>query len=172
MSVHEVNTRTHFPDGLLKSKRHGVLRDERLEYHRLSKDHLYWALPVDGENISYMQGHFIAELGFPISRFAWKPHVDETKKLDYYIDIVNLVEHSDSSWHYRDLYFDIALYEGQRADILDTDEYLAACEAGYLDAEEASFAVEKLHDVLNLLAKHAYSLEAILRSRNISLEWV
>ena len=172
VTVHEVNTRTHFKDGTLLSKRGGVLREEKLEHHHLSAERLFWALPVNGKNISYMQGHFFLELGFPVTKFRWRPHVSQEERCDYYIDIVTLEEHSVGHWHYRDLYLDVMVYEGRRADVLDTDEYLAAVAAGYLNQAEAAHALGTLHNLLNELASHGYSLGKLLKSRNIKLEWV
>ena len=170
--IHDVNTRTFFPQtGMLRSQRAGRLREERAEHMVVARSSLFWAWPIDGENINYMQAHVVPELELQIVKFGWKPHVAPWDKIDYYIDIITL-ETSAERWHLRDLYLDVTVVEGQRSSVLDTDEYLAALAAGYLTPQEAAFALTRTHDLLNALAGHGYSMEAYLGAQSVTLEWM
>ena len=171
--MHEVNTRTFFPlEQTLHSQRVGKLRQEKPEHFRLDDISLFWALPVDGTNIKSMQAHVLPAVELQVVKFGWKEHMPEQDKIDYYIDIVSITERSPERWHVRDLYLDVTVLEGKRAEVLDTDEYLAAVQAGFLTQQEAAFALTKTHELLNVLAKHGYSLEAYLNAQGIQLKWL
>lgn len=171
--VHDVNTRTLYPlEKTFEVYRVGEARQEKPEHFHLDATSLFWALPVNGRNINYMQAHILPEPNLQIAKFGWKPHVKEKDKIDYYIDVVNITEHSDKRWHVRDLYLDVTVLESKRAEVLDTDEYLAAIEAGYLSQEEAALALTSLHSLMNVLATHDYSLVSYLQEQTIALDWV
>ena len=171
--IHEVNTHTVLPaEGVMHSQRAGKQRSEHLEHFQLDGTSLFFAFPVDGTAINYNQVHVLPGLGFQVSRFGWQAHVLEKDKIDYYIDIVEIAEHSADRWHVRDFYLDITVVEGERAEVLDTDEYLAAVQAGFLTQQEAAFALTKTHELVNALATHDYSLETYLSAQGIRLEWL
>lgn len=171
--IHDVNTRTLFPrEKTFEVYRVGETSQETPEHFTVNETSLFWGLPLDGTNINYMQAHVLPDPGFQVAKFGWKPRVPDKYKIDYYVDIVNITEHSEERWHVRDLYLDIVIIEGKYAEVLDTDEYLAAIGAGYLSQDEAALALTSLHNLLNILAEHGYSLEAYLASQNIKLEWV
>jgi len=171
--IHDVNTRTLYPlEKRVEVYRVGETSQNTPEHFRLDSTSLFWGIATDGKNINYMQAHILPVPGIQVVKFAWKAHFPDEDKIDYYIDIVNITEHSDKRWHVRDLYLDVIIIEGERAEVLDTDEYLAAIEAGFLGQEEAAFALTSLHELMNALAKHGYSLEAYLASHNIHLDWV
>ena len=171
--IHEVNTRTFFPlERTLHRRWVGKTSRETPEHFRLDETSLFFALPVDGVAIDYLQAHVLPGIGFQVSKFNWRPHVSEGDKIDYYIDIVEITEHSSERWHVRDFYLDIVVVEGKHAEVLDTDEYLAAVQAGFLTHKEAAFALTKTHALLNALAKHGYSLEAYLNAQGTTLTWL
>lgn len=170
--IHEVNTRSFLTEeGILKTKRYGKHSERKLEHCLVHKKGLFWGLAVEGLNINYMQGHILPELGIQVARFGWKAHIIPSDELDYYVDIIHLTEYGNGFWHYRDLYLDVAVFEAKTAEILDTDEYLAAIQADFFKKDEASLALEKTHELMNDLAKFSYSLEAYLEANDIVLEW-
>ena len=170
--MHAVNTRTFFlAEQSVRSQRLGTVREERLEHFRLNDTSLFWGLPVDGTNITYIQAHVLPTLNIQVIKFGWKDDVQEYDKVDYYIDIISISERSPERWHVRDLYLDLVVLEGERCEILDTDEYLAAIAEGHLDKEEAEHALTVTHATLNVLSKHGNSLEAYLATQNIHLSW-
>ncbi|MCA9839007.1 MAG: hypothetical protein KC422_18975, partial [Trueperaceae bacterium] len=105
-------------------------------------------------------------------RFQWQTTALAAQyPYDYYLDTIRVVETADP-WIVRDLYLDILVYEGKRAEVVDTDDYLAAQSEGHFEAGEADFALNATHDTLNALANHGYSLRMWLESRNINLTWL
>lgn len=171
--IHDVNTRSFFPtEGMVRSQRYGEVSQEKLRHFQLDSQSLFWATAVDGEAINHIQAHVLPSLGFQVAKFGWKPHIKASEKVDYYIDIINLTEHSKSHWHYRDLYLDLVIVEGERCEVLDTDEFLAAIKAGYLEQDEIALALNSLHTLINKLAEHNYQLESYLEHNKIHLQWI
>ena len=124
-----------------------------------------------GQNpkLSRNESHVLPELGIKVSRHTyWRGRSPED--FDYYVDVARISERG-GRWVVRDLYLDVLVYEGVRAEIVDTDEYLAAIEEGHLNADEAAFALTTAHALLNGLAKYGYSLEAYLQAEGVTLAW-
>lgn len=115
------------------------------------------------------EGHVLPELGISVSRFAYRREAF-WKGFDYYVDIVRVAGIGEC-WVVRDLYLDVLVFDGVRAEILDTDEYLAAVQEGHLEAGEAASALEAAHAFVNNLARHGYDLEAYLHSEGVTLTW-
>lgn len=114
------------------------------------------------------ESHVLPKLGIEISRFGYREAYRPENPFDYYIDIVQVPEQGEC-WTVRDLYLDVLVFDGERAEILDTDEYLAALQEGHLATDEA--ALESAHALLNNLATFGYSLEAYLHSEGVTLTW-
>lgn len=143
----------------------------RLLYHKATSRTLcYYVELYDNPEVSSVQGQVLPDLGVQVARFDYlepkRPHAN----FDYYVDIVRVVEQGER-WVVRDLYLDVIVFEGVRAVILDTDEYLAAITEGHLGAEEATYALNTAHTLLNGLANHGYSLQAWLGAQGVSLTW-
>ena len=119
--------------------------------------------------LAAIEAHVLPNLGIRVSRFKRRREhaVDD---YDYYVDIVNVVERGER-WVVRDLYLDVLVFEGEQAKILDTDEYLAAITEGHLEADEAAYALETAHTLLNKLAQHEYNLEMYLQTEGVTLTW-
>ncbi len=119
--------------------------------------------------LCYRESHVLPELGLEVSRFShWREAF--WGGFDYYVDIARVAERGER-WVVRDLYLDVLVYEGKRAEILDTDEYLEAVQEGHLKAEEAAYALDTAHKLLNGLAHHGYSLETYLQAEGVTLTW-
>ena len=154
----------------LRHKIEGVEISQLVYYNVGSNELAYIAEYDDHPESLAMRGQVLPNLGVQVVRFEYRkpkrPHVN----FDYYVDMVRVAEQGDR-WVVRDLYLDVLVFTGKRAEILDTDEYLAAIEEGHLDAEEAAYALETAHSLLNGLAEHGYSLEAYLQTEGVTLAW-
>ncbi|CAN5593615.1 DUF402 domain-containing protein [soil metagenome] len=139
-----------------------------VDAYTLTPHGLYFRIYSDQGSWRMMQAHVLPELHLQIVRFDWRNGI--SCDYDYYLDIVRVVE-QDSRWVVRDLYLDVIVYEGCKATVLDTDEYLAALREGHLEPDEAEHALTVTHDTLNALAEHSYALEPYLASRGITLTW-
>ena len=117
-----------------------------------------------------MRGQVLPDLGLQVVQFEYRKPKLPHASFDYYVDIARVSERGEH-WVVRDLYLDVLVFEGERAKILDTDEYLAAVQEGHLDAKEAAYALTAAHQLLNGLAKHAYSLEVYLQAEGVTLAW-
>ncbi len=115
------------------------------------------------------ESHVLPRLGVEVSRFEYRRR-RTPDDFDYYIDIVRVTEQGER-WTVRDLYLDVLVYNGEKAKILDTDEYLAAIAEGHLEADEAAYALETAHTLLNKLAQHGYNLENYLQTEGVTLTW-
>lgn len=143
-----------------------------LEYAEANPSQLTYGLRLDEgyhPKIGYRESHVLPGLGLEISRFGYRNQA-EWEGFDYYVDIISVPEQGER-WTVRDLYLDVLVFEGERAKILDTDEYLAALQEGHLGADEAAYALETAHALLNNLATFGYSLEAYLHSEGVTLTW-
>ncbi len=143
----------------------------RLVYTEVSGGRLAYDLELgEGEHplLSRIQGHVLPAHGLKVVRFTRRrPERDD---FDYYVDIVRVVDQGER-WVVRDLYLDVLVFDGIRARVLDTDEYLEAMAEGHMDDSEAAYALLKLHDFLGGLARHGYRLAQFLESQGVSLSW-
>jgi uncharacterized protein len=115
-------------------------------------------------------------LGLRVMRWMPRPGVEDLE--DYYIDVAAItVDDADTdtdtgAWRMVDHYLDILVWTGQRAEVLDHDEFVAAIRAGHLDAETAERALATSFGVVEGLAGHGYDLERWLRTAyGIELFW-
>lgn len=146
---------------------------EGLEYaHETAAGLTYCALfnEARGPKLWCRESHVLPKLGIEISRLGYREAYRPSKPFDYYLDIVQVPEQGER-WTVRDLYLDVLVFDGERAEILDTDEYLAALQEGHMDAREAACALETTHNLLNGLARHGYNLEAYLQAEGVTLTW-
>ena len=116
------------------------------------------------------ESHVLPRLGIEVSRFGYRNTYQPENPFDYYIDVARVSEQGER-WTVRDLYLDVLVFEGERAEILDTDEYLAAITEGQLEADEAAYALEAAHTLVNKLAQHGYNLENYLQTEGVTLTW-
>ncbi|MBB6097048.1 hypothetical protein HNR42_000462 [Deinobacterium chartae] len=163
--MHAIKTERHETSAYRHHTNTGV---RRVEEYRVHNAGLFVARPFeDHPNIRYWQAHLLPEQGLVVCRYT--PH-EGRWWCDYYIDIARIHREGDT-WAVRDLYLDVAVFEGRAAQILDTDEFRAACCGGLLPPEEAMWAVETAHGLINGLACHSYRLEAWLAERGLHLSW-
>lgn len=142
-----------------------------LSYYEATPGSLAYKVELgDHPEVSAIRGQVLLGLGIQVVRFEYREPKRPHANFDYYVDVVRVVEQG-KRWVVRDLYLDVLVFEGMRAKILDTDEYLTATREGHLDAEEAVYALETAHRLLNGLAQHGYSLESYLQTEGVTLTW-
>lgn len=160
----------------VKVERHDTVRREHhtntgtrpVETYAEHPHGLYVARPfVAHPRIRYWEAHLLPELGVQLCRYEL--HGDR-RDFDYYMDVACITRHGDV-WSVRDLYLDLIVWNGVRAEILDTDELLAARRAGLVGEDESLLAVEQAHAILNRLAQHHYRVEDWLQAEGIHLTW-
>ena len=136
----------------------------RLVHHNIGANELVYVAEYDDHPESLaMRGQVLPDLGLQVVRFEYRKPKRTHANFDYYVDVVRVSERG-KRWVVRDLYLDILVFEGKRAEIIDTDEYLAAVQENHLGAEEAAYALNTAHTLLNGLAQCGYSLRTWLKS--------
>jgi len=160
----------------VKVERHDTARREHhtntgvraVEEYRQHEHGLFVARPfVAHPRIRYWEAHLLPALGVQLCRYTLHGH---RRDFDYYMDVAHITEH-DGIWTVRDLYLDLIIHDGARAEILDTDELLAARRAHLVAEDEALGAIERAHTILNDLARHAYCVNDWLERQGVHLTW-
>ncbi len=154
------------------AKSRGAITTGELESVYAVNDCLSYSVLFDEQQHPQLrgrEGYVLSKLGVQVSRFEYR-RARTPDDFDYYIDIVRVSEQGEH-WTVRDLYLDVLVFDGERAEILDTDEYLAALQEGHLGADEAAYALGAAHALLNNLATFGYRLEAYLYSEGVTLTW-
>lgn len=116
--------------------------------------------------IRHWQAHLIPALNLVVCRYDFHGR----REHDYYLDVADISRQGDV-WQVRDLYLDLIVHDGLMAEIADTDELLAAREAGYLTEAEMHRAVAIAHTALSGLGRARYVLPDWLARRNMHLHW-
>jgi predicted RNA-binding protein associated with RNAse of E/G family len=143
--------------------------EREVEEYRVEPFGLYVARPTPGrESFHYVESWLLPELGLRVTDFWFSPGHELDQ--DFYLDVVR-AEVDGDSWRSVDLYLDIVLRTGQRLDVLDTDELLAASDTGLLSGAEACRALEITYATVEGLAAHGYDLARWLSTKGIELSW-
>ncbi|MDL2345746.1 DUF402 domain-containing protein [Deinococcus sp. MIMF12] len=121
---------------------------------------------VNHPRIRHWQAHLLPDLGLVVCRYDFHG----PREHDYYLDIAT-VTRGGEVWSVCDHYLDLLVHDGIAAEIVDTDELLAAHRAGYVTAETCMGAVTAAHGVLSGLARARYDLHAWLGTHGVALEW-
>ena len=88
---------------------------------------------------------------------SWIPRPGVTGIEDYYIDIAAITV-TGRRFHMTDYYLDIQVWEGERAQVIDEDEFIAAVAAGHLNHDQATQAMSDAFRALDGIARHGYRL--------------
>ena len=135
--------------------------------YRETEAGLYVARDFVGHpRIRHWQAHLLPALNLVVCHYAFHGH----REHDFYIDVAQ-ISREGAVWTVRDLYLDIVLHDGLGAEIADTDELLAAWEAGFLTSEDLQLAIEVAHHTMSELARSRYSLNQWLTEQALPLEW-
>ena len=116
--------------------------------------------------IRHWQAHLIPALNVVVCRYEFHGR----REHDYHLDIAQISREGEV-WTVRDLYLDILLHDGLMAEIVDTDELLAAHDHGLIDGREMHCAVTVAHATLAALARARYSLRDWQAGQGLELEW-
>jgi len=140
-----------------------------VEEYRVEPFGLYLARPAPGRaQFHYLESWVLPALGLRLTDY-WFCSGHERDQ-DFYLDVVS-VQRDGSIWRTTDWYLDLVVREGDRVDVLDTDELLAAATAGLLTPREAEHALRITYDTVNGLAAHDYRVDRWLATRDIHLTW-
>ncbi|PYE56498.1 DUF402 domain-containing protein [Deinococcus yavapaiensis] len=160
----------------VKVERHDTARSEHhtntgvrpVHVYREHHHGLFVARPFLGHpKIAYWQAHLLPELGIQLCRYELH---GGRREFDYYMDVA-VIRRDGETWSVRDLYLDLTVWNGKRAQVLDTSELCAARLEGLVDEREALWAVERAHTILNELGQHDYHVDTWLDAQGIRLEW-
>ncbi|ALW89511.1 DUF402 domain-containing protein [Deinococcus actinosclerus] len=162
--AHPVKVERHDVPGRQHSTNTGVRPVHT--YHRTPHG-LYVARTFAGHpRIRHWQAHLLPGLNLVACRYDFHGR----REHDYYLDVATITDSGDV-WEVRDLYLDLIVHDGLMAEIVDTDELLAARGAGFIGEAEALRAVQMAHDTLSGLAHARYSLNDWLATRGVRLHW-
>ncbi|MCO1579886.1 MULTISPECIES: DUF402 domain-containing protein [unclassified Crossiella] len=141
----------------------------RVEEYRVEPFGLYLARPVvDHPKMTYLQSWLLPELGLRVSNWTFRP--ERVRRHYLYLDIVD-VERGPGVWRSVDHYLDIVVYPGERLEVLDTDELLAAVNAGLINTPTAERALQTVHHSVEGITRYDYLTEKWLAAEGISLTW-
>lgn len=144
-------------------------RVREVDEYRIEPFGLFMARSMAGHpRLRYLRSWLLPALGLRISRWDFLDEADRDS--DFYLDIVD-IESGPRRWRSLDLYLDILLDIGQRAELVDIDEFVVALRADLLDEQTAQRALETAHRTVDGLARHGYQLDDWLAERGVRLSW-
>lgn len=117
--------------------------------------------------IRHWQANLLPALGLVVCRYDFHG----PREHDYYIDIATITRSGDL-WSVRDHYLDVIVHDGIAAEIVDTEELLAAHGAGFIGDGELHHAVATAHRVLSGLARARYNVPEWLGEQRVEVEWL
>lgn len=134
---------------------------------------LYLARPTPGRaQFNYLQSWLLPDLGLRATVYDWNPGHERPQ--DYYLDIADItVKQGDSGelWHTEDHYLDLVVYRGERTDVVDIDEFLAAHLGGLLSDDTAQRALSHTLTAVAGLAAHGHDLGEWLAGSGMPIWW-
>lgn len=155
--IHDTNAKIHFtntgarPVSTYDTTAHG----------------LYVSRPfVSHPRIRHWQAHLLPSLNLVVCQYDFH----HGREHDNYMDVALITEQA-GVWSVRDLYLDLVLHEGQRAEIVDTHELLASHAAGLISTDELHLAVDTAHRTLAELARCGYHLSEWMNQHGMELYW-
>ena len=121
---------------------------------------------VGHPRIRHWQAHLLPRLNVVVCRYDFHGR----REHDFYLDVAEITC-QQGVWTVRDLYLDLVLHDGLGAEIVDTDELLAAWEAGFVTPREVQRAVEVAHQTLSGLTHARYSMRDWLQTQGVVADW-
>lgn len=130
---------------------------------------LYMSREADHPRFHHMESWLLPDLGVRATIFHYRPGIPGDQ--DVYLDIGVFRRVGPRLWRSLDHYLDIAVHTGREAELLDTDELIAALEAGLIDAATAEAAILDASFAIEGLAANGYSVDAWAASLGMPLSW-
>jgi predicted RNA-binding protein associated with RNAse of E/G family len=145
----------------------GIVR--AVDEYRVTPWGLYMARPTPGRTqFHYLQSWLLPSLGLRASVFHFNPGYERPQ--DYYLDIGRIAV-GETVWHTEDHYLDLVVYAGDRTDLVDVDELLAAHRDGLLTTQTAEETLQRAVVAVEGLAAHNHDLNAWLAASGMPLTW-
>ena len=130
---------------------------------------LYMARPTPGRaQFHYLESWLLPSLGLRANVFHWNPGYERDQ--DFYLDVGDITV-SDGIWRTVDHYIDLVVHTGDRTELVDVDELLAAHQMGLVTPEDAEQAILTAVSTIDGLARHHHDLHAWLGSNAMNLSW-
>ena len=165
--IHEPHVETYDLAAGTNIDRWGTPRP--LEHWHRTEFGLYVARPVvDHSRIAFLRAWLLPDLDLRITDFS--AHEGKTRFEDYYVDVVDVTV-DGTSWRTVDHYLDILVRTGEDTTVVDTDEFLAAVQAGFLDLTTAERALETTYSAFAGITASGHDVNTWLRSVGITLSW-
>ncbi|MBZ9750336.1 DUF402 domain-containing protein [Deinococcus sp. HMF7604] len=162
--AHPVKTERHD----VPARRHHTNTGVRaVDAYHLTPQGLYVSRPFTSHpRVRHWQAHLLPALNLVVCRYDFHGE----REHDYHLDVADIWQEGEV-WVVRDLYLDVLVHDGLMAEIVDTDELLAARAAGYLSEPDMHRAVAMAHRTLSGLARARYSLNSWLEAQGMNLSW-
>lgn len=160
----------------VKVERHDVAARQHHTNTGVRSVHTYQETPhglfvardfVAHPRIRHWQAHLLPTLNVVVCQYDFHEH----REHDFYLDIAQISREGDL-WTVRDYYLDVVVHDGVMAEIVDTDELLAAREAGFISEREMQRAITVAHHALAGLAHARYSLHDWLSAQGVQIGWL
>ena len=90
---------------------------------------------------------------------------------DWYIDLVT-IDVTPDQWRVTDHFIDVTVYEGERYELLDLDEFVDALEAGHLPVDTGLRTVRSLHQLCSELKDADFVMKSLLELHAPSLPFI
>ncbi|GAB3903726.1 DUF402 domain-containing protein [Kibdelosporangium lantanae] len=158
--------------GMVNTDPKGFRRD--VDEYRRTGFGLYMARPMAGHpHLAYIESWLLPEFGLRVSK--WRPKPGRVRE-DFYIDLVDIdpdfgARTGSTVWRVVDAYLDILVYTGDRLEVLDTNEVLAALESGLIAAGTAQRALERTYRTVEGITRYGYDVGAWLADSGVQLVW-
>ena len=131
-------------------------------------DGAYVAGPVPAhDEVAVFQRWLLPEPGWVIGCFSLHPHAQPVP-WDWYIDLATIGTAPDQ-WRVSDHYIDVIVFEDQRYELLDLDEFAEALEEGLLSIEAGLATLRSSHRLCAELEELNFSVPALLKRHAPSL---
>ncbi|WP_020577279.1 DUF402 domain-containing protein [Actinopolymorpha alba] len=166
-TVHRPSAATYDLNERVDRDRAGTVR--AVDTWRVTDFGLYIARPVvDHPRIAWLQSWLLPDLDIRVTDFRGHPGQDRYE--DHYVDVLR-VTIEGTAWRAVDHYLDILVRTGKDAVVVDSDEFVAAVRAGYLEPPDAEHALETTYRTFAGITANGYDVDAWLRSLGITLTW-
>ena len=131
----------------------------------------YVAGPVSGNGrVSALQRWLLPEQGWFVGCTSFHSVADKLP-WDWYVDLA-AIDVTPDQWCVTDHYIDVTVYEGERYEILDLDEFVDGIEAGHLPVDKGLRTVRSVHQICSELKDAGFSMKTLLAQHVPSLPGV